>query len=130
MTPREFLDSQPKSSSPICELPPAAEDAADGLLTARASSDFCDDTISGPRTGTCGNWCWAVDLENRNVSCTDICVSKDIGGPAVKVFVTGHDKLVNFENPKYFSFFDALVTVVTKVNMRSNWRNLDCKFSR
>ena len=56
-------------------------------LLARASPD------SGPGMGRCGKWCWEVDLENTNVSCTDICVSKDIGGPVVKVFVTGHGKL-------------------------------------
>ena len=56
-------------------------------LLARASPD------SGPGMGRCGKWCWEVVLESTNVSCTDICLSKDIGGPVVKVFVTGHGKL-------------------------------------
>ena len=94
MTPQEFLDSQPKSKSPIamkCELPPAGEDV-DGL---QAASSGCEKRISGPSTGSCGKWCWGVALEKRNMSCTDICrLSKDAGGPAVKVFVTGHGKLV------------------------------------
>ena len=107
MTPQEFLDSQPKSRGPSCEVPPC-EEGADGLL-ARASSDFCDDTISGPSIGTCGKWCWRVALEEKNVSCTDICVSKDIDGPSVKVFDTGHGKLVlivpALKIPDTFTFF-------------------------
>ena len=86
MTPQEFLDSQPKSRPPT-----SGQDADHGLL-ARAGPDS-NDTSSGPSRGSCGNWCWGVDLEKTNVSCTDICVSKEIGGPAVKVFVTGHGKL-------------------------------------
>ena len=89
MTPQEFLDSQPKSRPPISDLPQDADYEAEYGLSAIPDST---DTISSPSIGTCGEWCWKVDLENTNVSCTDICVSQDIGGPAVKVFVTGHGK--------------------------------------
>ena len=106
MTPQEFLNSQPKSRPPISD-PPTVGEGADGLL-ARASSDS-NNTTSGPSMGTCGKWCWGVELENKNVSCTDICVSKDVGGPVVKVFVTGHGK---------YKFLSALVQ-----NKGSHWRS-------
>ena len=105
MTPQEFLNSQPKSKPPISD-PPTVGEGADGLL-ARASSDS-NNTTSGPSMGTCSKWCWGVELEKKNVSCTDICVSKDVGGPVVKVFVTGHGKS---------KFLSALVQ-----NKGSHWR--------
>ena len=74
---------------PAPALTPLEEEDEEDL---QAIPDISD-TISSPSQGTCGEWCWKVDLAHTNVSCTDICVSKDIGGPAVKVFVTGHGKV-------------------------------------
>ena len=95
MTPQEFLDSQPKSRPPTTAPAPAPAPAPGDVEdedNLQAISDSSD-TIISPSQGTCGEWCWKVDLAHTNVSCTDICVSKDIGGPAVKVFVTGHSKV-------------------------------------
>ena len=83
MTPQEFLDCQPMSW-------PAK-----------------NDTTKEPSIGTCGEWCWKVsNVESKNRSCTDICLTKDSGlcsyntkscndndVLAIKVFVTGHGNM-------------------------------------
>ena len=46
-------------------------------------------TVRSPEIGKCGEWCWKVNLQNRHISCTDICVGKENQHPALKVFVGG-----------------------------------------
>ena len=80
MTPQEFLDCQPMSW-------PGK-----------------NDPIRSPKIGKCGEWCWKVsNVESKNRSCTDICLTKDRrlcssytscnDVLAIKVFVTGHGNM-------------------------------------
>ena len=46
-------------------------------------------TVRSPDIGKCGEWCWKVNVQNRHISCTDICVGKENQHPALKVFVGG-----------------------------------------
>ena len=99
MTPQEFLDCQPMSWPTK------------------------DDTTKEPSIGTCGEWCWKVsNVESKNSSCTDICLTKDKrlcssytscnGVLAIKVFVTGHG---NKYTKKSFNFGSQLRMVKPRI---------------
>jgi len=78
MTPEEFLDSRPQ-----------ARTLSDDVPTGRDMFTQGRGTVRSPEIGKCGEWCWKVNLQNRHISCTNICVGKENQHPALKVFVGG-----------------------------------------